>query len=417
MSIDLERQRQAILRVCHAETPLEALARFVHERTILNDCKFVFATDHGNAPGRAVHRDFPEGAAVRSLFATQHILVLDRDTIAEMQQGQSTFGIDYSISLDTQALSYLLPFLNRNTSKLPADITQVFTFIADPNTNVDPTPYRLENLLNLTKQPEYDARIYDRLRAYEILRTLDPQALAKGHPASTLTDFELTKRTQQQMASLYDWLDTPLLLERVRFKHATMYALLLKMCAIQLARPEAAAESKIIEFCAFCDEELATLYAREILIARRYFERGQNLGFFGKIMIRGKDMLKRLHGMAWDLWHVRWLEKAMTLKPSTENRYFFPALLTFDKSLVEVIDLYPLRAFAYSTRQNEPHAIFEGDWLAAVSGDDITRQHIIDRFYSDDAISRRAARRDGQKKMLHTLVSRLESDFKCIAKV
>ena len=417
MPFNLERQRQAILHVCHADTLDEALQRFKQDHMILDDCKFVLASEHGNEPGLATHRDFSAGAAVRSLFATRRVFVLDRNTVAEMQQGKSTFGIDYSISLDTQALSYLLPYLNHNRSRLPKDFEQVFTFIADPKTNIDPTPYRLENLFNLTKKPAEDERIYERLRAYEILRTIDSKILTSGHVRSTLTDVELTKRAQEQMASLYDLLDTPNSMDGVRFNHATMYALLLKMCIIQLSQPRTTSLEKLLAFCEFCDNRLATMFEREIILACHYFQHGQNLGFFGKIMIGGKDALDRLQGMAWDLYHVRWMEKAITFNVSQHARYFFPALLTFDQGLIKVMDLYPLRACAYSISQNEPYPIFDRNLLEQISKDETTRHLIIERFYSDSAIARRKENRDGCTAKLQSIVESLELEFRHIAKI
>ncbi len=417
MTISPEQTRNAIAQVCHADSLAESLIRFNQYETALQDCKFVFASSDGNTPGLATHRDFEAGAAVRSLFATQTVVVIDRNTVADMRSGSATFGFDYSISLDTQALSYLLPYLNSNTSKLPKDYESVFAFIAHPDTNVDPTPYRLENLFNLTKRPAEDHRIYERMRGYEILRTLDATSLANGNPRSTLSDAELTKRTQEQMASMYSWIDTPHLMDSTRFKHGTMYCLLLKMCTLQLAKPRASAMEKLVEFCDFCDKSLATMYARETLIARRYFERGRSLGFFSKIMIEGKEQIERLHAMAWDLWHVRWLEKAITLNVSPHARYFFPALLTFDKGLIEILDLYPLRACAYSEASGEPYAVFDGDWLTDIAGDSVAGHAFVDRFYSDQAIARRETIRDEMRPGLYRLIDALETEFRQVARI
>jgi hypothetical protein len=111
------------------------------------------------------------------------------------------------------------------------------------------------------------------------------------------------------------------------------------------------------------------LFARETLLARRYFEHGQSAPFFSKIMIGGHDLLPRIRGMAWDLWHVRWMEQAITLTTSSESRYFFPALLTFDKGLIDIMDMYPIHSCAWAKGAKQPYTRYAGDWLREVAGD------------------------------------------------
>lgn len=413
--LQIDQTQEAIQDVLHARSLPEALARFERNRRHLRGCKFAFASAEGPRPGHATGRDFPNGAAVRSLFATRKVVVLDDDTVEEMKDGGSTFRLDYSISLDTNTLSYLLPYLDGKTSRLPADFADVFTFIAAPETNVDPIPYRLENLLNLTRQPAEDQRIYDRLYAYEILRTLDSVSLAQGMPRSSLTPVELAKRAQEQMASLYHAIDDSALMDAIRHKHGTMYYLLLRMCTLQLAAPRRPAHAKMIDFCDDCDQHLATLFAREMLLARRYFEQGQSIAFFRKIMIKGHDQLAQLRSMAWDLWHVRQMEQAITLRPVPDARYFFPALLTFDKALIEIMDMHPLQACAWVENMHQPQTRYVGDWLREVAGDEPHQQIFIDRFYSPAAVARRECVRDRLKPSLPALISGAESDFRRIA--
>jgi len=67
-----------------------------------------------------------------------------------MRNGVATFSIDYSISLDTQAVSYLKSFIVGSTGgSLPKDIAEVLGFITRDDVYVDPIPYVLENLHNL----------------------------------------------------------------------------------------------------------------------------------------------------------------------------------------------------------------------------------------------------------------------------
>ncbi|NSL93041.1 hypothetical protein [Acetobacter syzygii] len=121
-----------------------------HER--IPEYKFIFASEKGGIPGLAVNHSFPSGGYIRSLFKTERILVLDPQTFRDMKFGQATYPIDYSISLDTQALSYLVPYIK--TGKAVLGFDDVFNFISRLDVNVDPSPYMGENLFRLNNKNE-----------------------------------------------------------------------------------------------------------------------------------------------------------------------------------------------------------------------------------------------------------------------
>ena len=73
--------------------------------------------------------------------------------------------------------------------------------------------------------------------------------------------------------------------------------------------------------------------------------------------------------MAWDLWHTVYIEGAVTyetwisddlrLKP----QYFFQRCLPATKSFIEVIDLYPLKSYAYKKGAYHRLPVAEIDWI------------------------------------------------------
>jgi len=139
-----------VASICNAFSADEALSRYAIAKPLLHGYKIVFASDKGTQLGFAANRTFAAGAAVRSIFSTDCVLVLDSKTIDEMRNGVATFSIDYSISLDTQAVSYLKSFIVGSTGgSLPKDIAEVLGFITRDDVYVDPIPYVLENLHNL----------------------------------------------------------------------------------------------------------------------------------------------------------------------------------------------------------------------------------------------------------------------------
>lgn len=385
-----------VASILNSDTIGEAFELYKFAAPLLPDYKFVFASnDTGSQPGHAVNRTFENGAAIRSLFKTDRVLMLDPETLKEMQTGLSKFQIDYSISLDTNAMSYLEPYVaGKRGGGIPADFTEVFHFIAQPEVSVDPVPYYTENLFELSEGKSAES-VFSNIRAYEILRTIDIDQLKKhGEIRSLVDDLELNSRAQRMVSNMLYSLENKRGVTDLKNKHGFVYGCLLKMAEVQLRSPQAPLESKMEKFVEFCHAKLHTMAAREMTIAKTFFTFGQKIGFFGKIQKNRTDILKTLKNMAWDLWHIRQLEHSLAKRPENLARYFFPALLTFDKDLLAIMDLYSLKSVAYSTNNYKPIPVFDGDPYLVIGANEQHGEKMAERYYSDSAKAERDSRRD-----------------------
>jgi hypothetical protein len=85
---------------------------------------------------------------------------------------------------------------------------------------------------------------------------------------------------------------------------------------------------------------------REAIIALNYFKNRSRLTFFGKITHkpkeRGQELLKDLRNMSWDLMLFRMMEWQAILPG--EGDFLIPYFLSFDRKMVQLFDLFPLKA-------------------------------------------------------------------------
>lgn len=401
-------KNEIIGEICSANTLSESLYMFSQHSDLLKTCKFIFASKSGGVPGYSVNRDFSDGSVVRSLFNSGSIVVLDNETLEDMKTGEATYALDYSISLDTQALSYLEPYINEKTNRLPKDFEEIFGFIARDDVNVDPLPYLQENILNLLDIKKAE-RIFEKLKAYEILRNLDVYALREEKTVrSTLSEMDLLKKTQEHISRMYRDLESPQLVSDLNFNFNFEYWHLLAMISIKLDRKKSSVDEKLLDFIEICNKQIATLSLREISVAKAYFEKGQNLTFFGKVQKRNEDLFRIIKGMAWDMWHIRQMEKNLTIRPARDARYFFPSFLTCDKRLVDIIDLYPLKVCAYDEQDSMPLPFYDGDWLQSISSSKEVQDKIYSKYFSQSAVATRDKKRGGIKGAISGLVSEFE---------
>lgn len=411
-----ELEQKIITRIANADSISESFNLYAEYRSLIPDWKFVFAAERGAVAGHSVNRTFSNGSAVRTLFFTKNVLVLNAETWEEMnEQGKTVFAIDYSIALDTQALSYLEPYLIDRTSKLPSDFKEIFAFISQDEVYVDPIPYMTENLPNIDDEGNLK-QIREKLRHYEILRTIDADYLnLHGQVKSMSSDGEIAIAVEKNINQMLIDASSSGELSKLLYRHTFMYCLLLKMTAIQIRNPQASLEKKFEELMKFMDNQLQTIFSREAVVAIEYFKRGQTLKFFGKIHKGAPNLLAKLKNMAWDFWHIRYIEEAATITPTHKARYFFPSILTCDKGFIEIIELFPLKSYAFQQGTGKPIPFALIDIVKKLDLGKDAGTEFIEKYFSSKRIQRRNDTRDNVKLSISALVIELESDLCAVA--
>ncbi len=173
----------------------------------------------------------------------------------------------------------------------------------------------------------------------------------------------------------------------------------------------------------FSHSQLAMMSSREVAVANAYFTRKNpedKLEFFRKVQSGRKDLLDVLHNMAWDMWHIRLMELKMASNSTKEARYFFSALLTFDKGLIELINLYPLKSCAFKVDGSQLLPFYDGDWIVLLAEERSEAEALFEKYFSGKARVLREEKRDNMTAQLHNmknLIAQLEHELQGIAKI
>jgi hypothetical protein len=405
---------QVIDHIAKATSIAESAMVFKLFEKEMTGCRFVFAANIGGQPGFALGKTFSSGAAIRSLFQSERVLVLDHHSV-DAPEGGYDYAYDYSISLDTSAVSVLKPFLDGRKG-VPVDIAEVIEFLKSNHVSFDPLPYVFENLQNLDRGISAAERMYEKALGFETLASADLDHLKQtGTLRSKLDPDSLAKRAAHVIATMYDGYASRSFVNEMNRLQRTMYALLLKMAVIQIRDPRQSLKKKLEAFLSFCDQDLATIHLCELLIAKEFFERGQGLGFFSRVHKNyngDRSLFEVLENMAWDVYHIRHLELAMGIKRSPDAKYFFSALLTFDKHLIEILDLCSLRAIALIGDPPRPIPFPKADVIPFLDPGD------VDTVFSAEATRFRNLRRSEASLSLPLVISELENQLAeaaCIA--
>lgn len=248
------------------------------------------------------------------------------------------------ISFDTQTISYLDRYYKGQEREMPSNIKCVLELMKLRQIGVDNIPYLMENLLLSNRNEE---SVKDTLLSFEALFYNAKRPIRnKIYIMKTLRNFKKMRKNFEYKRMYY-----------------LLYIILMKMSYIQLRHNKKTLEEKMNMMCRYMKEELRTILIAELILAKKYFERGQSFNFFGKVQRGRVDLLETLKNMAWDLYHLRLLEYECVWPTNPYADIFVPYFYTYDKRLLEARECYKLEALAIDkrTRSHYPFYVYENE--------------------------------------------------------
>lgn len=253
------------------------------------------------------------------------------------------------ISFDTQTISYLDRYYKGQEREIPSNIKGVLELMKLRQIGVDNIPYLMENLLLSNKNED---SVKDTLLSFEALFYNGKRPVRnKIYIMKTLRNFQRMRKNFEYKRMYY-----------------LIYLILMKMSYIQLKHNKKTLEEKMDMMCRYMKEELRTILMAELILAKKYFEKGQNFNFFGKVQKGRKDLLEILKNMAWDLYHLRLLEYECVWPTNLYADIFVPYFYTYDKRLLEARECYKLEALVIDkrTRSHYPFYVYENEIMPFV---------------------------------------------------
>lgn len=354
------KEKKWLYEILNANDKNEAFTIYVAHLEELKDYAILFTEQDGKnkMPKGSLEKSFPKGAKILPLFAGNSVFVFDHETILGMlEHYASCFGMDIELSMDTNVVSYLMQY--QEGKKVPEDFTLCIDYLIEEHLNYDPMHYFYENVRFFGK-PKQQITLFSEMLSYNILRTLDKKLWKERRVLqSTLTKEALIRKTDYEFQVLQEIQTHEEERNYLEIIYRSVYLTLLKMVEIQLLHPKWKLEHKMQAFLSFFLEKTGTIPKREFVLAYHYFQKTTAMLFFRKIQ-KGKDNLPLLKNMAWDLFHIRMIEKAQHLYVDGSMRiYMIPSFLTFDRGLQEVLLLCPVSRIAYDRIRKKTYVVYQ----------------------------------------------------------
>lgn len=368
----------------------------------LKNWKFVVYSDkEGQEFPKWLQSNYDNDFAIVQLGEDRHFYYIDANVyINHINMKNNLLLFDTCVELDTQVVSYLKKYFPEYGNLYEFDDKlSLFQYLCNEKVNYSALPYLFENAKKIDSN-NFE-HCYLNLKSYEMFKNFDYYEYKKSgnikyykEKSDILIEVDKTfsmiksREFQEQFQDLYNVRDT-------------IYCLLLKAIIVENVNSKKSEKNKMKILCEFVNNKLGVVMEREMAICYYYFMHDESTHkFFKKTKVNSKNILETIGGMAWDLTHLRLLERLYTFFPVDNLKFAIHPLVTYDNGLKEIARLYPIKMIAFNDK--EVHVCFKKNFLEIYPD-------AINTLYTEELIQHR--RKNFNMDKIKYLIKELENEI------
>lgn len=309
---------------------------------IFKGLKIIYSTENMESqlldhPLKTIEEQFPY---LKKFFYGQGFLFYTDEIYQQTKEGQAEIKLDYSISFDSNIAEKFRIWENGGSlDKDSLRFGELIQFVKNKGgMNFDYSFFVIENYFD--SLDEKNDRPFNSIRALKRFESLiyNQNSFDIYHPIFTENRESAGKRACEVFSTYYDNRETVLELHTNR---KLLYSVLLK--SILLKKNENIdTKDKLRLLIEFSLKKLGRFAKTEIYFGWKFLKYNANLNFFDPIRTLGKNSLKKIRGMSWDLFSVRYLEKLIGMKTGAD--FYIPFFVSFDNRFINLLKVCPIRA-------------------------------------------------------------------------
>lgn len=267
-----------------------------------------------------------------------------------------------SINLDSNIISMLQKQF-QSDQIIDQDFFDLLIHIKQNNLKLNSSPYLLEDSLNSSGMKNEEKAYLSLLRFF----TFDRITLNDLHSLSfqsDIRDYTYSDAAWNQMKEMR-------LTQKEDEKRAkSIYCLLIKVFIIAFSTKESP-KNKLAQLIDFTNKQLGVYFENGIILAYWYFDRSEECvtRFFAKIQPLAKEKLRKIEGMAWDLFHLWNLPTEMAMLSKKYNCLSLQSLATHDESLAQIAKRNPITRMAFY--ENEAQVKYKHSIVSIINDSNI----------------------------------------------
>ena len=251
------------------------------------------------------------------------------------------FPIDYSLSLDSNAAEYFRCWENgKNLDTNTDNFEKLVRLIKEGEGNgfnFDYSFFIIENYFDSLKTDNH--RPFNTVRALKRFDHLiyEADTFDVNRPQFNESQESAGKRA---IETLYAFHSSD---ELMKFQERRMFLYLILLKALILRQDKATTvQEKISELTSYCIDKLGKFAKTELYFAWKLIKYGDKLKFFDAVSQISPKTLRKVKGMSWDIFALRYQETLAS--KGDKGEFFIPFFASFDKRFIELAQACPIRA-------------------------------------------------------------------------
>lgn len=258
-----------------------------------------------------------------------NLIIIDNEVI----NGNELIQVGQCIDFDSNVMSYLRNLIVNN--KYEDDFFKILTNIKKSKQQISCVPYLIENGNNIHSINKIIS--YETILSFSIFDRISEFDFENRNFSRYFNDSEVILDTDDRYYHMMNIQDSNIL------QFQAIYLLVLMAFFIKNSSKKSA-ENKIVyliqTFIKETENKLA--YSElELSVIFDYINNSDN-NIFKSTNLNSKNLLSKLKGIAWDLFHIRTSEDQIALRNTNSKEVFLHSIFTADKGLSNVINNYSI---------------------------------------------------------------------------
>jgi len=256
----------------------------------------------------------------------------------------------FDISLDTNIVSYIDKFQrDAELDGKPLEMVKKLGKHRQMASTVNLSPYLNENCLFKGQiETHHKDTIYNFF-----------YYLNKFHHRWSFIAKRKTKKSTEMIIKNQELLLRSPLADIFKQQFKIIYSSMLKIALLNLSNLNR--KNKVIELIDFMANDIKAMDICLLEIAAVYFVKKQNLSFFGKLQKGKQDIIDTIKNLSWDIFHLRYQEFLLSVKPVPDIDVNLVLFCTLDKRLIEIQEIIKLKAIAYNTKTGNYYPFYQSE--------------------------------------------------------
>lgn len=270
-----------------------------------------------------------------SLFYSNKLMVMNYDVVCnDFLYKPSNMPYQICVSFDLNIVSMLKGY-NGKTEFKDEVLNKVIKICKEKKCAFDIMGYVIENFLKNKENLGLDDFAIKDIRNFEEMFPYQ-----KSKYSLEFVDIETRMNQLLEMYNSDEFKEMCIYLYKEIYQ--LEYTYLLAIVHIFFKYRKLSSKHKLDKFIEFCVLEIKALHPCASNLAKLFYD-DPNLKFFKRIQKNNKNIVATIENMAWDLFHLRFLEFAVETSHENKKIVLVPIFITKDNGLNEIRKAYQLK--------------------------------------------------------------------------